>query len=120
MAPSLPYLLSGSWSAIVSGGGIFRYKWVDDDFPPNGAGERAGAGHTFLPYKLRSSALMQTYFSPAMEKPLAKALSLEVKAEARELMSSWESYRKRAALVYCPHCVLLEEDADPPKSRVWK
>lgn len=46
---------------------------------------------TFLPYRLRSSALIETNFSPQMEKPLAKALSLEVKAEARELMSSWES-----------------------------
>lgn len=46
---------------------------------------------TFLPYRLRSSALIETNFSPPTEKPLAKALSLEVKAEARELMSSWES-----------------------------
>lgn len=46
---------------------------------------------TFLPYRLRSSALMDTNFSPPMEKPLAKALSLEVKAAARELMSSCES-----------------------------
>ena len=33
---------------------------------------------TFLPYRLRSSALIVTNFSPAMEKPLAKALSAEV------------------------------------------
>lgn len=46
---------------------------------------------TFLPYKLRSSALIDTNFSPPTEKPLAKALSLEVKAAARELMSSCES-----------------------------
>jgi hypothetical protein len=34
---------------------------------------------------------MVTNFSPPMEKPLAKALSEEVKAAARVLMSSWES-----------------------------
>lgn len=58
----------------------------------NSSGGTGNAWRTFLPYRLRSSALMQTYFSPPMEKPLAKALEGEVKAEARELMSSWESY----------------------------
>jgi hypothetical protein len=42
---------------------------------------------------------MQTNFSPPIEKPLAKALSLEVKAEARELISSWESYRVSALVL---------------------
>lgn len=46
---------------------------------------------TFLPYRLRGSALIVTNFSPPMEKPLAKALSGEVKAAARVLMSSCES-----------------------------
>lgn len=35
---------------------------------------------------------MQRNFSPPTEKPLAKAVASEVKAAAKLLMSSWESY----------------------------
>ena len=49
--------------------------------------------HTFLPYRLRASALIAKNFSPPIENPLAKASSGFVKATTRELMSSCESYR---------------------------
>lgn len=50
------------------------------------------AAITFLPYRLRGSALIVRNFSEPTEKPLVKALSGEVKAAARVLMSSCESY----------------------------